>query len=338
MEAVNEDEEQMNTAATQLEQERSRMRGNVQSASAKMGSNSGHDPKAALSGPSRKASLSRNSSSHRNAAPPTRSAPYRSSSLHANLHSNKAADRLASMRGASLQRANSSRLQRTPSSRGNLIRAHSSMAPPSGGRRAPGRTSSVDSTKNMRAYREGLVSSNLMEPSGTRGNGLERHTSDISAGTETDLSCFTMDSVNLRKTQLVADPLEDINTYNEDASYADHESVSRASQFSEYPIEAASNVPAPPRMGVSRTPSRLGAINIDRNKKPQPKVEGNPVYDRRKDDDGDDDDDDDDRSFGTMTSGLTTDFADQDEFYIDDSDEEDEESNNKKAAAVTDEE
>ncbi len=243
--------------------------------------------------------------------------PIRSQSMRAvvrPLAPTKSTDHLASMRASRAQRGNISRVA--------PVRSQSSVlgAPR---RVPPDRTSSVDSTNSLRAFRRdqmGGVEPGTMELQRLRGGpgaSLTRNPSDMSNLTDMtggDLSCFTMDSVNLRKAQLVADPIfADDGTYNEEDSYADHESVSRASMFSEYTPGAARNIPEP-RLGVYRTPSRLGAIRVDRRPHPaQPKEDETSSSEEGNDDD-------DDRSFGSVTSGLTQDFTDND--FLDDSESE----------------
>lgn len=222
-----------------------------------------------------------------NRGAPARGVPARANSMRIVRPSapTKSTDTLSSMRGSSLQRANSSRV---------LLRANSSRAMPP--RRAPpGRTNTSDSTSSLRAFRRDQVVNSAIEPKDmtTRmrgpGSTLQRHESDVSLLTSSDLSCFTMDSVNLRKTQLVADPLDDIS-YNDADSYADHESISRASHFSQF-----TEYPPPPRSSKQMTTSddSIGPIRFDKLQ-----ISG-----------GDDGIDEDDRSFGSMTSGLTTDFT-----------------------------
>lgn len=150
---------------------------------------------------------------------------------------------------------------------------------------------------------------------------LERHESDMSSFTNGDLSCFTMDSVNLRKTQLVADPIlddDDGMTYTETDSYADHESVSRASQFSEYPIEASQQrqLQRYPSRGVKKSFScdSMGPMRFDKLQITSAAAAAKAA--------AHDDHDSDEDSFGTMTSGLTTDFTEH-EFLEDSESEED---------------
>ncbi len=133
-----------------------------------------------------------------------------------------------------------------------------------------------------------------------------------------------MDSVNLRKNQMVADPLEDA-TYNEMDSCADHESISRASQFSEYQASfkngASGAAAGTTRLGVARTPRTIGGIEFDSLQINSADKQHTSNTDSG---DSDDDSDDDDKSFGTMTSGLTTDFTEHDELLNSDDEEDDE--------------
>lgn len=121
---------------------------------------------------------------------------------------------------AGVQRSGSSRLTRTNSSR----------AP----RRAPpARTNSVESTNSLQSFRQSQINNSAESHEDLERAKVQRNTSGIS---ETgDLSCYTMDSVNLRKSQLVADPILDDMTYQADEySVAEHESISRCSTYTEY--------------------------------------------------------------------------------------------------------
>jgi hypothetical protein len=81
--------------------------------------------------------------------------------------------------------------------------------------------------------RDQLVNTVLERKESTQS--LLRGPDDKSVGTYSDLdSCFTMDSVTMRKHQLIADPLDD-GTYHENDSFADHDDS--VSHFSEYPGE-----------------------------------------------------------------------------------------------------
>ena len=310
MEIVKENEEAV-SGNSSLQEERKRMQMNVQSAASSM---SARGPPA------------RSSSLMRNAVAPVRSSrglPARANSMRAirPLAPTKGTDAMASMR--SVQRANSSRL---------LQRANSTRGPPRRG--PPIRTSSEASTNSLRAYqREQLANQSIsskINPGGMdrlRGPGgtLERHESDMSNFTNGDLSCFTMDSVNLRKTQLVADPIlddEDDMAYNETDSYADHESVSRASQFSEYPIEA-SQLQRYPSRGVKKSlscdsigPMRFDKLQITNKTRAAAAAAAAAAHD---------DHDSDEDSFGTMTSGLTTDFTEHE--FLEDSESEEGQTN-----------
>lgn len=313
MEVVNEHEEadERPRASAVLEDERNRMQQNVQKTTRIVGS-----PERPRGGLSRKPSVQRSESGSlhgmRGAVRPG-SLPMRSQSMRAPvrpLAPTKSTDHLTSMRASRAQRGNISRVA--------PVRSQSSVlgAPR---RVPPDRTSSVDSTNSLRAFRRDQIGGSALEP-GTmefqrlRGGpeALTRNPSDMSnltAMTGGDLSCFTMDSVNLRKAQLVADPIfADDGTYNEEDSYADHESVSRASMFSEYTPGAARIAPEP-RLGVYRTPSRLGAIRVERRPNP-----AQPKEDESSSSEGEGNDDD-DRSFGSVTSGLTQDFTENDFLY-----------------------
>lgn len=124
-------------------------------------------------------------------------------------------------RRGGVQRSGSSRLTRTNSSRNAPRRA------------PPSRTNSVESTNSMQAFRKSQQNISVEEQDELERSKVQRNTSGIS---ETgDLSCYTMDSVNLRKSQLVADPILDDMTYQADEySVAEHESISRCSTYTEY--------------------------------------------------------------------------------------------------------
>lgn len=316
MEVVNEYDEadDLPRDAAVLEDERYRMQQNVQKAA--HGQRIVGSPEG-LRGLSRKPSVQRGQSGTLNGmrgGSRPGSLPMRSQSMRAAvrpLAPTKSTDHLASMRASRAQRGNISRVAPVRSQSSILGAPH---------RAPPDRTSSVDSTNSLLAFRRDQMGGSSLEP-GTmelqrlRGDpgALTRNPSDMSnltAMTGGDLSCFTMDSVNLRKAQLVADPIfTDDGTYNEEDSYADHESVSRASIFSEY-TPGAARIPPEPRLGVHRTPSRLGAIRV---------VEHRPHPAQPKEDESssgeEEGNDDDERSFGSVSSGLTQDFTGDDFLY-----------------------
>ena len=134
--------------------------------------------------------------------------------------------------------------QRTGSSRAGGMRRlpGRTRSTDSGLRRVPGRTVSSDSGQLRGFRRDGLVNTSVgrdIAPGMMRGvqrtksgggglrSGVQRQSSsssilsvDTTSGVD---SCWTMDSVNLRKTQLIADPL-DAGTYHScDDSYANHD-------------------------------------------------------------------------------------------------------------------
>lgn len=202
----------------------------------------------------------------------------------------KSTDAAASMR--STQRANSSKA---------LLRANSLQ------RRAPIRTSSMDSTNSLRAFRKDQIANSVAErsdsfrvgrkdsfrskgPSATLGR-QESSQSIMTTGTN-DMSVFSMDSVNLRKSQMVADPLDNC-TYNEEDSSADHDTISRASGIREAHDGGLTTIGGPPpRRGLDKF--FADDINIST------------------------------RSFGTIASGLTTGFTEHDMEDLSDEDEDDE--------------
>ena len=143
--------------------------------------------------------------------------------------------------------AESSFPRRGPDKR-SLIRSDSARAVPS--RRGVGRTCSQNSLNHMsqngakassaevgtlRPYRgrDGLVNTSIqrsdsMTSRSQQLNLLRRSFDDRSEGEQSNLTMATMDSVNLRKQQIVADPIDDAATYRDADSYADHESESMA--------------------------------------------------------------------------------------------------------------
>lgn len=122
----------------------------------------------------------------------------------------------ASIRGKQPSRSNS--IQRTASMRAQRPGAPTASASARGGRgvrRVPSRN----------------YSSQSLRPYSGHANGLQRGESEISLGDISSGSAFTLDSVALRKGQLVADPLENGGTYCEEDSYADHESFMTRDDF-----------------------------------------------------------------------------------------------------------
>ncbi|KAL7559949.1 hypothetical protein ACA910_008271 [Epithemia clementina (nom. ined.)] len=146
----------------------------------------------------------------------------------------------------------SSSARHAPERRGNISRSDSARAVPS--RRGVGRTCSQNSLNHMsqngaaglaapdvgtlRPYRgrEGLVNMSIQRSDSITSNSrsqqlnmLRRSVDDRSVGDMSSFTMATMDSVNLRKQQIVADPIDDAATYRDDAaSFADHDSVSMA--------------------------------------------------------------------------------------------------------------
>jgi hypothetical protein len=227
----------------------------------------------------------RNSSQTPNAARP--SAPTKST------------DAAASLRGSAVARANSSR---------NLLRATSSSGLRAG---IPARTSSsqglrpfnrgdplVNGSIGRKPPNDGLLNMHIRGPGGT----LQRNESEMSLGefSISDGSFFTTDSVNIRKAQLVADPLDHAGSYDEygldEDSFADHESFmtreSDAHIFYEVPSAQAAAAPttAPPM-----TLHDLAALKMNRLHISHPSTDDISLV-----------------SYGTMASGLTTDYTDHD--------------------------
>lgn len=143
-----------------------------------------------------------------------------------------------------LLRAQSMRVQLPPISssssephRGTLSRARSSAGGSRGARPGPGRTNSQMRKPLQRAISQGSESGGLRPYRGREqvvNQSIQRmDSSNLSIGDMSAFSMGTMDSVSLRKAQIVADPLDD-QTYNEGASFADHDSISMMSDFPDY--------------------------------------------------------------------------------------------------------
>ena len=203
----------------------------------------------------------------------------------------KSTDAAASLRGSAVARANSSR---------NLLRATSS----SSGLRGATRTSS---SQGLRPYQPPLVNTSIRKPAAAdgllnlhiRGPGgtLQRNESEMSLGefSISDGSFFTTDSVNIRKAQLVADPLEHGGSYDdddeEDDSFADHESFMTRDSDAHIFYEVPNRVMAAPPM----TLSDLAALKMNRLQISNGAADDISLA-----------------SCGTMASGLTTDYTDHD--------------------------
>jgi hypothetical protein len=154
-------------------------------------------------------------------------APRRAQSMHAgqvrSVVATKSGD-LSAMPTLLQQGNPRSSLQRPP------VPPRTNSSSKSINRAKPVRTAS-DSLRTMR--RDQLVNTVLERKESTQS--LLRGPDDKSVATFSDLdSCFTMDSVTMRKHQLIADPLDD-GTYYENDSFADHDDS--VTHFSEYPAE-----------------------------------------------------------------------------------------------------
>jgi len=137
-------------------------------------------------------------------------------------------------------------VERTPSgrrpgvSRTSSFRHHGvqrSNSSHGGPRAPPGRTNSTDSA--LRGYRpDQLVNTPLEREESLnslmpyRGGTIDDPS--ISTMGTSDADSFTMDSIHLRKNQMIADPMLDDGTYNECDSYACHDSFSHFSAGGDY--------------------------------------------------------------------------------------------------------
>jgi hypothetical protein len=121
-------------------------------------------------------------------------------------------------------------------------------------------------TSGLRPYRgrEQVVNQSIQrhDSSTSSSNGSHSQTTTTNVGNQSvgELSAFTMgtmDSVSLRKAQIVADPLDD-QTYHEGMSFADHDSISMMSDFPDYTeflpgqLSASSHNPAAARRHLLR--------------------------------------------------------------------------------------
>ena len=178
----------------------------------------------------------------------TRPGIRRAQSMRVNVPQQKSMRQSGISRGVGLNRTKSTDLSYMPAMLSSS--SSSSQAPPPGpgrrqvpqrsssmlgARRPPSRSSSgADTLRVLRRDQQintsiGRQESNRSLLRGRSGTCAD----DSSVGTFSDMdSCFTMDSINIRKSQLIADPLDNA-TYHEDDSYACHDDTS-ASHFSEY--------------------------------------------------------------------------------------------------------
>jgi len=106
----------------------------------------------------------------------------------------------------------------------SVARADSSRGVPS--RRGVGRTCSQGSLAHM--SQNGRDRVQRADSSMSRLSLMRSSVDDRSVGELSNFTMATMDSVNLRKQQIIADPVDDGATYREADSVADHDSVSMA--------------------------------------------------------------------------------------------------------------
>jgi hypothetical protein len=132
---------------------------------------------------------------------------------------------------------------------------------------------------------------------------LERHESEMSLGDVSIGSVFTMDSVSLRKGQMIADPLNDAGTYAEEDSFADHESFMTRDDF--VPIEEC----ASPAREIKPRISGLDELNF----MAKLQIAGHSIMHGG----AVGGENDDAVSFMTGASGLTTDYTEDSEYGCD---------------------
>ena len=175
--------------------------------------------------------------------------PLNSSTGHSRTKSfRRGVDRSASFRRTGVERTPSGRrpgVERTSSFRHHGVeRSNSSRV---GSRAPPSRTSSTDSA--LRGHqRDQLVNTPLERKESIdsltpyRGGTLDDPS--ISTMATSDADSFAMDSIHLRKGQLIADPMLDDGTYNECDSYACHDSFSHFSggDYNDYLPEGYGNL------------------------------------------------------------------------------------------------
>jgi hypothetical protein len=230
------------------------------------------------------------------AQPPSRKGVERSSSMRVAPHPlatpTKLTDAATSLRGSAVARANSSRV---------LLRATSNNL----GARPRGPPSRTNSAQGLRPYnRDQIVNASIARKPNSdglpqmRGPGgtLQRHESEMSMDgfSMGDGSLFTMDSVQLRKGQLVADPFDD-GTYDEQGSFADHESFVTRDEDNLY---GGHNIPHQHHHAAAQEPA-ITFSDLEHLRMTQ-RLNISSA------------DDNSEVSFGTMASGLTTDFTDHD--------------------------
>lgn len=171
-----------------------------------------------------------------------------------------------------------------PISRGGSIQRTTSMRAQRPG--APAPSASSRSRGGVRRAPSRNYSSQSLRPYGSGHSNLQRGESEVSLGDYSSGSAFTMDSVALRKGQLIADPV-DGGTYCEDESFADHESFMTRDDFT--PLAEAKG----PMVRESNVVAMGDFVNLnERQVIPEGEVEDDTV------------------SYMTGTSALTNDFTD----------------------------
>ena len=168
----------------------------------------------------------------------------------------RSTDAAASLRGSAVARANSSRnlLQRATSSNStnnpltrNGIPARTTS---SQGLRSYNKDQIVNSSISRKPSTDGILNMHIRGPGGTLG--LQRNESEMSLGefSISDGSLFTTDSVFVRKAQCnIADPIDNDEThtyYADDDSFADHESFMTRDSDVHLLYEMPTRNPMPP--------------------------------------------------------------------------------------------
>lgn len=217
-----------------------------------------------------------------------------------------------------------------------IARVHSLRGPNTAGltrhsginRRAPpGRSVSNDS---LRPYRRDLLANTSLE-NRDRFNleqkepirSVDRTKSgDSFASFASDLdSCFTTDSVSLRKHQLIADPLEDGDyTYDESCSYADHESIYGTLSMATQDFEAF-NEGIMPTMGPIRRTSGISIGEVTFGTKDSIKVRRHQLPSQRNTEPANKHDDESCRSRSNSCSSFDTTDIDFNEVYLEGGDD-----------------
>jgi hypothetical protein len=225
----------------------------------------------------------------------------------------KSTDAAASLRGSAVARANSSRnlLQRNTSSNAIPRNGLPARTTSSQGLRSFHKDQIVNHSISRKPSTDGILNMHIRGPGGTLG--LQRGESEMSLGevSISDGSFFTTDSVYVRKAQFIADPIdnEDSNAYYDDDSFADHESFmtrdTDAHLLYETPANLVQQKPdssmvPPAAIQTTMTLNDLQSLKLNRMNISSGINDDISLI-----------------SYGTMASGLTIEFTENDNSYTD---------------------